>query len=413
MQRRSKYSDLSSPTARAPLTQRREPYWARVARGQYLGYRKGKTGGTWIARWQAPDGAKRYGSIGKADDGRLEADGAVILNFDQAQAKARDWFRTTAREEAGLEQSLTVQEAIDEYLEYLRREKSASTAYDSEKRAARYITPTLGARRVADLTTVQIRRWRDGLVPEGLDDEERRRSKDSANRILTMLKAALNRLWREGRVPDDSAWRRVAPFKGVGESRKVFFTEAEAQCLVNSCPDEALRNLVTAGLLTGARLGELTAARVTDVDLEEGIWTVRAGKTGRRDVFLSPEALSLFEQLCLDRTKTQCVFLRSDGAPWAKSQHRHYFAKAVQRAELDPAATFYSLRHSYVSHALKGGIPTQLLAENIGTSVQMIAKHYGKFIRDDRRRMLAEAAMRIDTGAGNVRGLKSKSAADL
>ena len=26
---------------------------------------------------------------------------------------------------------------------------------------------------------------------------------------MTMLKAALNRLWREGRVPDDSAWRRL------------------------------------------------------------------------------------------------------------------------------------------------------------------------------------------------------------
>ncbi len=413
MQRRSKSSDLSSPTARAPLPQRREPYWARVARGQYLGYRKGRTGGTWIARWQAPEGAKRYGSIGKADDRRLEADGAVVLNFDQAQAKAREWFRTTARQEAGLEERLTVQEAIDEYLDYLRREKSALTAYDSEKRVARYITPILGARRVADLTTVRIRRWRDGLVPEGLDDEGRRRAKDSANRILTMLKAALNRLWREGRVPDDSAWRRVVPFEGVGESRKVFLTEAEAQRLVNSCHDEALRNLVAAGLLTGARLGEITAARVNDVDLGEGIWTVRAGKTGRRDVFLSAEALSLFEQLCLGRPKTQYVFLRSDGSPWAKAQHQHYFAKAVNRAKLDLATTFYTLRHSYISHALKSGIPTQLLAENVGTSVRMIEKHYGKFIRDDRRRMLAEAAMRIDAGAGNVRGLKSRSATDL
>ncbi|MEE9221424.1 MAG: site-specific integrase [candidate division NC10 bacterium] len=405
MQRRSKSSDLSSPTARAPLPQRREPYWARVARGQYLGYRKGKTGGTWIARWQAPDGAKRYGSIGKADDGRLEADGAVVLNFDQAQVKARDWFRTTARREAGLEESLTVLEVIDEYLDYLRREKSALTAYDTQKRAARYIIPTLGACRVADLTTVQIRRWRDGLVPEGLDDEKRRRAKDSANRILTMLKAPLNRLWREGRVPDDSAWRRIAPFEGVGESRKVFLTEVEAQRLVNSCHEEALRNLVTAGLLTGARLGEIAAARVADVDPEEGIWTVRAGKTGRRDVFLSPEALSLFEQLCLGRPKTQHVFLRSDGAPWAKSQHYRYFAKAVQRAELDPATTFYSLRHSYVSHALKGGIPTQLLAENVGTSGRMIEKHYGKFIRDDRRRMLAEAAMQLDSDQSKLRRL--------
>jgi integrase len=163
--------------------------------------------------------------------------------------------------------------------------------------------------------------------------------------------------------------------------------------------------LVAAGLLTGARLGEITAARVADVDLGEGIWTVRAGKTGRRDVFLSPEALSLFEQLCLGRPKMQHIFLRSDGAPWAKAQHQHHFAKVVERAKLDPTTTFYSLRHSYISHVLKSGIPTQLLAENVGTSMRMIEKHYGKFIRDDRRRMLAAAAMTLGTSDDKIKAL--------
>ena len=226
------------------------------------------------------------------------------------------------------------------------------------------------------------------------------------NRILTILKAALNRAWREGRVSDDAAWRRVRPFEGVSESRKVFLTEAEAQPLINACHDDSLRDLVTAGLLTGARLGELTAARVGDVDLDESNWTVSTGKTGHRDVVLAPEAASLFEKLCVGRPKTQHVFLRGDGTLWAKGQHQHYFAKAVSNANLDPATSFYSLRHSYISHALKSGIPTQLIAENVGTSVRMIEKHYGKFIRDDRRRMLAEAAMRLDTSASNLHRLK-------
>ena len=122
-------------------------------------------------------------------------------------------------------------------------------------------------------------------------------------------------------------------------------------------------------------------------------------------MFLSREALSLLEQLCAGRAKTQHVFLRSDGTPWAKSQHQHYFAQAVDRAGLDPATNFYSLRHSYVSHALKSGIQTQLLAENIGTSVRFIEKHYGKFTRDDRRRLLEAASMQVSVPDHNIKRL--------
>ena len=77
----------------------------------------------------------------------------------------------------------------------------------------------------------------------------------------------------------------------------------------------------------------------------------------------------------------------------------------MSKAKLDPATTFYALRHSHISHTLKSGVPTQLLAENTGTSIRMIERHYGKFIKDDRRRMLAAAGMRLDTGPHNVRKL--------
>ena len=138
MPRRTKSAKIDTRSARTQLAQRREPYWARIARGCALGYRKGKSGGTWIARWQSPDGRKNYQAIGKADDA-IEADSVGVLSFDQAQDRARDWFQQVGRGEAGIDNGLTVQECIEDYLDYLRRERSALTAYDSEKRAARYI----------------------------------------------------------------------------------------------------------------------------------------------------------------------------------------------------------------------------------------------------------------------------------
>ena len=222
MPRRTKSTKIDTRSARSKLAQRREPYWARIARSCALGYRRGKSGGTWIARWQNSDGRKNHRALGKADD-ILEADNVGVLSYDQAQDRARAWFQQLGRAKAGVDEGLTVQVVTEDYLDYLRRERSASTVYDTDKRAARYILPILGPRRVADLTTVQIRDWRDSLVSSELDADDQRRAKDTANRVLTILKAALNRAWRDGRVTDDSAWRRVGRSKGSGRVARCFF----------------------------------------------------------------------------------------------------------------------------------------------------------------------------------------------
>ena len=52
-----------------------------------------------------------------------------------------------------------------------------------------------------------------------MDDEVKRRRKATANRILTTLKAALNRAWREGKASSDAAWRRVEPFHRSNSAR--------------------------------------------------------------------------------------------------------------------------------------------------------------------------------------------------
>jgi len=39
-----------------------------------------------------------------------------------------------------------------------------------------------------------------------------RMRKATANRVLTVLKAALNYAWRDGLIASDEAWRKVRPF---------------------------------------------------------------------------------------------------------------------------------------------------------------------------------------------------------
>ena len=256
--------------------------------------------------------------------------------------------------------------------------------------------PTLGARLLAELTTAELISWRNGLVDLDGDEDEIRRTRDSANRVLTMVRAAFNHAFSTGRVSDDRAWRKVKKFRDVGQARKVILSEAEIQRLIDACP-AGLRELVAAGALTGARLGELTAARVRDFDAGEQILTVR-GKTGERPIHLAPVAGTLLRQLASGKRADGHLFTTAAGTRWTKSLHGSPFCRGRQDAGLDPDTVFYALRHSYISRALKAGVPTKAVADHCGTSIVMLQQFYAKFIESDQRRYAAIAAPAIEIG---------------
>ena len=67
-----------------------------------------------------------------------------------------------------------------------------------------------------------------------------------------------------------------------------------------------------------------------------------------------------------------------DAAQWRK---RHW-NKALRAKEIRPRK-FYATRHTYISVALSHGVNIKWLAEQCGTSVEMIERNYGRHIRDD------------------------------
>src|SRR6185437_1060206 len=59
---------IDTRSARLRLGAQREPYWRKIAHGRYLGYRRAREGGSWIARWRDPAGRQHYRKLGAADD---------------------------------------------------------------------------------------------------------------------------------------------------------------------------------------------------------------------------------------------------------------------------------------------------------------------------------------------------------
>jgi integrase len=365
----------------------------------HLGYRRTKTGGgSWTARRFLGGGKYAERGLGLADD-LQEADGATVLTFSDAQGKARVWWKTAERAELGLapvDGPYTVGRALDAY--FADRERRGSKGLAKDRAAARArILPALGDVELAKLTTKRIRDWHTGLATapklvrtsrivkkaqkrravDAKDADAVRARRATANRTLTVLKAALNHAFHDGRIVTDEAWRKVKRFREADAPVVHFLSEDECRRMVNAC-DGAFRSLVRAALLSGCRYGELTRMRARDFNAEAGTITVRESKSGKpRHVALTDEGQLLFAGLTAGHTGREPIFIRDDGKAWGPSHQQRPLDTASARAKIEPAATFHILRHTYASALAMRGVPMGVIAAQLGHSdTRMTEKHY-------------------------------------
>ncbi len=409
MARTVRDTSLESRAARTRLAQHHKPYYRLIDQGCHLGYRKGPRGGSWSARYFIGGGKYAEKTLGIADDIQ-DADGKSVLNFAQAQQQARTWFSVQARLATGEGHigPYMVADACRDYLVWFGAHRKSLKGMRLKFDAL--ILPPLGKIELGELTTAKLRAWHENLAATAArtrskkdqpvryrkspgDAEERRRRKATANRTLTILKAALNHAWREGKAASDDAWRRVKPFHNVDAPRIRHITQAECLRLVNACAPD-FRLLVQAALYTGCRYGELIALRLDDFDPESATMRIRTSKSGKpRHVYVNDEAAEFFAQMPYvpgneatsqamksvagPRGGDEPMFLRRDGSPWKDSHQLRRLAGACKRAGISPAISFHILRHTYASLLVMAGAPLQVAAHNLGHSdTRMTERHY-------------------------------------
>lgn len=355
-------SNITSRSARATLPHRREPYWARVAAGQYVGYRTSATGeGNWIARFRAEDGKQHYRSLGQFED----YDGAVVA--------ARMHFEHVERTDTP--KVLTVAEVCRAYVAWLRAADRQATATDAELRFKRLVYDApFGKHSMDRIRKTHVEAWLHDQAGEG-----GRASKDTANRNLRTLRAALNRAYKAGDVANNQAWRTVTPFERTTTRRANAFLEKSQIAKLLEHADDDLARLIRAALHTGARPGELAKMKAGDFDKRLGLLHFD-GKTGARDVPISNAARTFFAEVGKDKLPT-APMLTCDGKAWDTESWCDAFAEARTAAGLPGTVSMYSLRHTAISNMLASGLGLFDVAELTGTSVEMISKHYGHLVR--------------------------------
>jgi hypothetical protein len=258
-------ANLQSRSRRGQLASRHSPYWVGIGeRGKCIGYRRAqeREPGVWLARLYA-EGRWLQSRLGFADD-RDKADGNRVLTLLQAKEKALLWFpiaRSEAEGESRPRGRYTVSDALADYIDDRRRDGMKDANVRRTRCAANaHIEPILGHVAVEKLTIGRIKKWMGDLAalparkrsrngaevayrPEPETEDERRARRDTVNRILTVLKAALNAAVEGRRIPvaNAFAWREVKPFAKTDKSRTRILSREEQQSILKNC-DETLRD---------------------------------------------------------------------------------------------------------------------------------------------------------------------------
>ena len=257
-----------------------------------------------------------------------------------------------------------------------------------------HIRSTLGTIEVTKLTRQKLEHWLDALAnapprlrvrkgqPQKFREQDSsedavRRRRATANRVLTILKSALNLAYQHSKITTKDAWEAVKPYREADAPKIRYLADEEITRLINASPSP-FKELVIAALLTGARYGELAAMTVGDFDHANGAVYIPRSKSGKaRHIHLTDEGLRFFAGLANGKKTTDQLLVRGDGKPWGASHQFRWMHDACEVADITPPISFHILRHTYASRLAMKGVPMPVIAAQLGhTDTRMTERHY-------------------------------------
>jgi integrase len=386
-----------------------------------------KRGPAWYAKYRLPDGRQLQRKLGPAWTGRGRPPAGYFT-----KRLAEDWLRDLFDQARRgtlpgmVATGATFADAAAEFLRYAEHDRALkpSTLRGYRSIIDAYLLPAFGERRLEDITTAEIERWRAGLTSVAADRVAQARaeqqgdtaraqqaprplSNSSKNRIVVLLHGVFARACRVYALPLNpvSSVERH-PVRLAGDIE--VFSPEEVWALVRAAGSEQDGALYLTAAFTGLRRGELLALRWRDVDFPASAVRVRASyagaalttpKSGKvRSVPLAPEvatALSKLSQHEWFTAEDDLVFPGETGSYLDGSALRRRYMQALENAGLRPLR-FHDLRHTFGTRMIaKADI--RRVQEWMGhADIQTTMRYLHYAPRTEDARLVAEA-FRVET----------------
>jgi len=257
------------------------------------------------------------------------------------------------------------------------------------------VVPAFGRFQLDEVTPLDIARFRQKLIDEGL-------SASRVNAHLAVLRRAFNLAIKwgllEGRNP------AASPEMLRTEGREHYLDAAQVKALLLALaadPDRAAASAVALLALTGARKSEVLEARWSYVDLDRRILWVPRSKSGRRrPIFLSAPAVQVL-RLQPRQAGDGYIFPspRIEGQPL--SGLRGVWERAKVAAGLPGATRLHDLRHTFASLLVNDGVPIYDIGRLLGHTQLGTTARYAHLAPQTQLRAVEAVGRLAAPGAGN------------
>lgn len=316
----------------------------------------------------------------------------------RTQSEARAWGRETMetvraarrRQAGGIDPSITLNGFVDRYLAQRERMVEAGKLGEATVKKQRWALSRLVSHLGGD---AKLRR----ISVAELDDFEAGESED----VLREAKRLFAVATRRGYFVESPARFRVE--QGASNEKHPFESWEHVLAFAGEFRP-IYRAIPVFAVATGLRPAEWRALERRDVDLAVRIVRVereldkqnmpkeypKAGKSrkrnSRRTVPLSDLAYdTLRDHLKVHQLGSKLLFPNTQGGYInLHNWRRRDWNGAIESAGVEPGRTPYDLRHTFATFALRAGMNTFQLARLMGTSVEMIERHYGHLAADSK-----------------------------
>jgi integrase len=247
--------------------------------------------------------------------------------------------------------------------------------------------------------------------------------------VHTIIHAALDDAVRWRRVPLNAADQATPPSaKSAKAPEMKVWSGPELAAFLERCADDRFSYPWMFLATTGCRRGEALGLRWRDVDLKDGIVSIRQqvvpltkpsgrGREGRivdrtkggeaRVIELDSRTIAMLRQWrrvqaqeklrAADYEDHGLVFARPDGKPFHPEVFSKTFDRRVRQAAFKdlPVIRLHDLRHTWATLALKAGVDVKVVSERLGHSSPVITwtiyQHVVKGMQTDAAERVAAA----------------------
>jgi len=148
----------------------------------------------------------------------------------------------------------------------------------------------------------------------------------------------------------------------------VVFSKYEIKKIFDSVPNNKHRHLLMIAYASGLRVSEVVKLKRENVDFSRKVIRVIAGKGRKdRDTIMSVMAIETLKQYYTQYDITDWLFPGAyPGRHISIRSAQHIFEHALKKAKIEKKASIHSLRHTFATHLLEGGIDISYIGELLG-----------------------------------------------